>query len=1439
MPTSSAAPAALSPDRTEIVFVDSTLDHLPRLLAGLSPRAEVRLFDGAGDGLAQIADALAGRAGIGALHLLSHGSPGALALGTVTLDAGEVARRAVPLAAIGRALGAGADLLVYGCHAGAGAAGAALVRALAWATGAAVAASAGPTGAAAAGGDWRLEVRHGSVATASLGAGGALDGYAGLLAANVVFDFTSNISGSTIIGEYPGTTTSGQTVGGDTLTLSTDGGRTLIFDTEVYFGEPMTNFSGNMFSMDVNDDASTSLTLSLGGTTKFDLAGFNIVDEFSNSPTGLTLTTFKGSVNFSFSSSIGSGAAVNFSDPKLQGVTSVTMTLQGGGTFLVALDDVRLANTTPMNIAPAFVGVNSALAVTQNGAAASLAALLHASDPDAAQTLTWTQSAAPSHGTLSFAGASAASGGADITPGGTPTYTAAAGFAGTDSFTVQVSDGAATALRTITVNVAPVAPGAPDLAAGADTGASATDNVTGATSLTFSGAGAAGDNSSTVQVFVDRNGNGVYDAGTDASGTATVANGSWTVTGIDTAGFGDGAYNVYASVTSATGALTSAAGGALGLTLDRTAPTLATVTLADAALLAGETSLVTFVFSEAVSGFGAAAVNAANGSVGAVTSSDGGVTWTGIYTPAAALIDATNVIGVDTAGVADLAGNAGGAAATSANYTVDTVRPTATVTVGPGTIGAGATAVVTVTFSEAVSGFDNADLTVANGTLGTIASSDGGTTWSATFTPAAGIDVDGNVITLAGAGVQNGAGNSGAGTISSNAYAVHTKTAPTPTPIPIPTPTVPTPSGWPSQVDGVTVYTADGVNPVTGLATRTVLVSTVPSIRAEDVTSPNPGLADIPLGAVDGGLMASLSSGAGLTMNGTPTLLENAQARLDLLDRIAQKTAPGSSEQAVMSGLGADFLRGLSSDVWLQTATLTPTLGADAGGATLIISGSSATPPGSHHPAAIGLVIDAGQLAAGGVIQLDNVDFTAIVGAATVRGGAGDNIVVGDGAAQNILLGAGDDRLFGGGGNDVVGSAGGDDYLDGGSGNDMVVGGVGNDTLVGGSGDDVLQGGRSDAGAWNFYLGADGKLTATHQTAVFAPAQTEVVPLSELNGAASGLAFLGAHQGNLKNLALLYQAAFDRAPDLDGLNFYVGRGAPIDSVVKGFVQSQEWRDAGYDKLSDSAFVEHLYQQVLQRSPDQAGMAYWLGKLGKPGADAAALDRAGVLLAFALSAEHQALSAKAGPLHVASVTLAGEGDWLGGGGNDRLDGGAGSDILNGGDGVDTVVYRGKLADYKILLTGAGTIQVAERAGVDVDTLRGIEIGAFSDGNVDLRFTQAAPQTLKTLGLLYQAVLDRPADLAGFNNWSGSGLDVGALARGFAGSQEFAQRYGALDDARFVQALYDNSGLAGGAAGGTQAWTDYLGTHTRAELVGAWVGNDAVAAANFASQGLWLV
>ena len=108
---------------------------------------------------------------------------------------------------------------------------------------------------------------------------------------------------------------------------------------------------------------------------------------------------------------------------------------------------------TAANVAPTFVGVTTTLTVAQGASATDVKGLLHASDADASQTLTWTQNAAPTHGTLAITSATAASGSADVTPGGTITYTPTAGYVGSDSFTVQVSDGTATATRSITVTV--------------------------------------------------------------------------------------------------------------------------------------------------------------------------------------------------------------------------------------------------------------------------------------------------------------------------------------------------------------------------------------------------------------------------------------------------------------------------------------------------------------------------------------------------------------------------------------------------------------------------------------------------------------------------------------------------------------------------------------------------------------------------------------------------------------------------------------------------------------------------------------------------------------------------------------------------------------------------------------------------------------------------
>ncbi|WP_236713358.1 Ig-like domain-containing protein [Pseudomonas sp. Root329] len=207
--------------------------------------------------------------------------------------------------------------------------------------------------------------------------------------------------------------------------------------------------------------------------------------------------------------------------------------------------------------------------------------------------------------------------------------------------------------------------------------------------------------------------------------------------------------------------------------IDTVRPT-ATVVVADTALRIGETSLVTITFSEAVSGFTNADLTIANGTLTAVSSGDGGITWTATFTPSASINDTTNLITLDNTGVADLAGNAGSGTTDSNNYAIDTVRPTATIVLADPTLSAGETSLVTITFSEAVSGFTNADLSIANGTLTAVSSSDGGITWTATFTPTVGVNDSSNVITLNNTGVTDVAGNTGSGTTNSGNYTIDT-----------------------------------------------------------------------------------------------------------------------------------------------------------------------------------------------------------------------------------------------------------------------------------------------------------------------------------------------------------------------------------------------------------------------------------------------------------------------------------------------------------------------------------------------------------------------------------------------------------------------------------------------------------------------------------------
>lgn len=137
----------------ELLVLDPAVPDAAALLASARPCRVARLT--AAGGSDPVGAALAAAGPVAALHLVSHGAPGQLTIAGETLDAAALAR-------FGRRwrrhLAPRATVVLYGCEAGRGRAGRALVRGLARATGARVVASSTPTGSAARGGDWRLDV---------------------------------------------------------------------------------------------------------------------------------------------------------------------------------------------------------------------------------------------------------------------------------------------------------------------------------------------------------------------------------------------------------------------------------------------------------------------------------------------------------------------------------------------------------------------------------------------------------------------------------------------------------------------------------------------------------------------------------------------------------------------------------------------------------------------------------------------------------------------------------------------------------------------------------------------------------------------------------------------------------------------------------------------------------------------------------------------------------------------------------------------------------------------------------------------------------------------------------------------------------------------------------------------------------------------------------
>jgi subtilisin family serine protease len=107
--------------------------------------------------------------------------------------------------------------------------------------------------------------------------------------------------------------------------------------------------------------------------------------------------------------------------------------------------------------------------------------------------------------------------------------------------------------------------------------------------------------------------------------------------------------------------------------------------------------------------------------------------------------------------------------------------------------------------------------------------------------------------------------------------------------------------------------------------------------------------------------------------------------------------------------------------------------------------------------------------------------------------------------------------------------------------------------------------------------------------------------------------------GNAGQVYRLYQAAFDRKPDVQGLGFWINamdKGMTLEQVAKGFLDSPEMKRV-YGDTSDKGFITNLYNNVLHRAADQGGFDWHVDNLSH------GVSRVQELIGFSESAENVA------------------------------------------------------------------------------------------------------------------------------------------------------------------------------------------------------------------------
>lgn len=183
-----------------------------------------------------------------------------------------------------------------------------------------------------------------------------------------------------------------------------------------------------------------------------------------------------------------------------------------------------------------------------------------------------------------------------------------------------------------------------------------------------------------------------------------------------------------------------------------------------------------------------------------------------------------------------------------------------------------------------------------------------------------------------------------------------------------------------------------------------------------------------------------------------------------------------------------------------------------------------------------------------------------------------------------------------------------------------------------------------------------------------------------------------------------------------------------------------------------------------------------------------------------------------------------------GGDDTITGGLRADTIDGGAGIDTAVYQGPRENFSLIRLANGNYEVSYSGPIiaiwppppteGTDTLINVERVAFYDVTVALGQTSNAAQAYR----IYKSAFDREPDFAGLGYWIAQmdkGMELIEVSARFVDSSEFRDLYGTNPtNAQFLSKLYQNVLGRDPEVAGYNWWLNELNTNpdkTKAKIL----------------------